>query len=94
MIGNVKTYRLTSSGRVQGVGFRYYVESVAEEYDINGYVRNTFDGKVETVCQGKAGNLNKFIEKVKKGPSFSFVADTKIEVIKDSKKYSKFEIRY
>jgi len=94
MIENVKTYRIVSSGRVQGVGFRFYVESIAEEYGIKGYVRNIAGGRVETVCQGEEKSLDNFIKKVKKGPSFSLVTDTRIEVINDSKEYSKFEIRY
>jgi acylphosphatase len=94
MIENVKTYRIVSSGRVQGVGFRFYVESIAGEYGINGYVRNIANGRVETVCQGEEKSLNKFIERLKKGPSFSLVTDTRIEEINDSKKYSTFEIRY
>ncbi len=94
MIENIKTYQVMLSGRVQGVGFRFYVESIAGKYNIKGYVRNTFDRKVEIVCQGEEEDLKQFIDEVKKGPAFSVVTNVKIEEIKDSKKYSIFEIRY
>ncbi len=94
MIENIKTYKVVLFGRVQGVGFRYFVESIASKYDISGYVRNTFNGKVEVVCQGEEEDLKQFINEVKKGPAFSVVTDVKIEEIKDSKKYSIFDIKF
>jgi len=93
MTENIKTYKIIVSGRVQGVGFRFYVESIAGKYDVRGYVRNTANGKVEVVCQGEDG-VESFIEEIKKGPSFSVVTDAKIEEFESSKKYSTFEIRY
>jgi acylphosphatase len=94
MVENVKTYRVVLSGRVQGVGFRYFVESIASKYGMSGYVRNTFDRKVEVVCQGEEEDLKQFVDEVKRGPAFSVVTDVKIEEIKDSKKYNIFEIRF
>jgi acylphosphatase len=94
MVENIKTYRVIFSGRVQGVGFRYFVESIAVKYGIKGYVRNTYDGKVEVVCQGEEEDLRHFIEEIKKGPSFSVVTNVEIEEIEDRDKYSIFEIRY
>ena len=94
MVENIKTYRLLLSGRVQGVGFRYFVEAIAGKYGVNGYVKNTFDRKVEVVCQGEEEDLRQFIDEVKKGPAFSVVTDIKIEEIKGSKKYSIFEIKF
>lgn len=94
MIENIKTYKVVLFGRVQGVGFRYFVESIVSKYDISGYVRNTFDRKVEIVCQGEEEDLKQFIDEIKKGPAFSAVTDIKIEEIKDSKKYSIFDIKF
>ena len=94
MIENIKTYKVLLSGRVHGVGFRYFVESTASKYDISGYVRNTFDRKVEVVCQGEEEDLKQFIDEVKKGPAFSVITDVKIEEIKDSRKYSIFDIKF
>ncbi len=43
------------SGMVQGVGFRYQTERVARSFDVTGYVRNTHDGHVEVVAEGRPG---------------------------------------
>ena len=91
---NLKTYSLLLSGRVQGVGFRYFAEDRAARYNIEGYVKNTYDNKVEIVCQGELDNLGKFIPEVKNGPSFSHVTNVEMEEIKDSPIYGSFEIKY
>ncbi len=92
-MGN-KTFQILLSGRVQGVGFRYFAEARASRYNIKGYVRNIYDDKVEIFCQGETGNLDKFILEVKKGPSFSHITHVDMEEIKDSPIYDSFEIKY
>ena len=94
MVENIKTYNVLISGRVQGVGFRYFAVSAAEQFGIKGYVRNVRGGKVEIVCQGDEEELKPFIEEVKKGPSFSVIADAVIEEMPEDKKYNSFEIKY
>jgi acylphosphatase len=94
MIENIKTYNILISGRVQGVGFRYFAVSIAEKYDVRGYVTNKRDGKVEIVCQGEEEELQSFMEEVKKGPAFSVVTDTVMEEIPEEKKYNTFDIKY
>ena len=91
---NIETYNLLLSGRVQGVGFRYFAEARASRYNIKGYVKNTYDNRVEIVCQGELDNLDKFILEVKKGPSFSHITNVEMEEIKNSPVYKSFEIKY
>jgi tRNA pseudouridine55 synthase len=55
-------------GRVQGVGYRYFVKEKAQNLDIFGYVKNLEDGSVEVLAQGREENLQKLIEELKKGP--------------------------
>jgi tRNA pseudouridine55 synthase len=55
-------------GRVQGVGYRYFVKEKAQSLDIFGYVKNLEDGTVEVLAQGREENLQKLIEEFKKGP--------------------------
>ena len=45
------------SGNVQGVGFRYFVMSVAKELGLTGWVRNLYDGNVQVVAEGKRTSL-------------------------------------
>jgi len=94
MPDKVKTFKILLSGRVQGVSFRYFAESRAKKYNIAGYVRNTFNNKVEVVCQGEKKNLGLFIKEIKKGPTFSIVRNVDIEEIKNPQNYSVFEIKF
>ena len=54
-------------GRVQGVGFRWYVHREAAEIGLRGWVRNTTDGCVEIVAAGTAQELAELRVAVKKG---------------------------
>ena len=49
------------SGHVQGVGFRYTVRQLAENYDVAGFVRNLPDGRVELVAEGSPAELDRFM---------------------------------
>lgn len=52
------------SGRVQGVGFRYTVKNIALQYDVQGYVRNLSDGRVELVVEGPEEQMQRLISDV------------------------------
>ena len=54
-------------GRVQGVGYRYFVKEKAQNLDLFGYVKNLEDGTVEVLAQGREENLQKLIEELKMG---------------------------
>ncbi|MCG9478894.1 MAG: acylphosphatase [Actinomycetia bacterium] len=90
----MNTFKIILSGRVQGVGFRYFTESRANKYNIKGYVRNTVDNKVEITCQGEDEELKQFIEEIKKGPAFSVVTDISIQPVTNPKNYYSFEIKF
>ena len=60
-------------GRVQGVGFRWFVHREASELDLRGWVRNTEDGEVEIVVAGEEDNLEELRKSLKKGPRGSRV---------------------
>jgi acylphosphatase len=60
-------------GRVQGVGFRWYVHREASELDLRGWVRNTEDGHVEVVAHGDEANLAELRASLRRGPRGSRV---------------------
>jgi acylphosphatase len=60
-------------GRVQGVGFRWYVHREASELDLRGWVRNTEDGDVEVVASGSAADLAELRASLRRGPRGSRV---------------------
>lgn len=94
MVENIKTYKVILSGRVQGVGFRYFTESIADKYSVNGYVNNTPAGKVEILCQGEEEEIGLFVDEVAKGPAFSVITGTIKQEVNDSKVYNTFKIKY
>jgi acylphosphatase len=55
-------------GRVQGVGFRWYVQREAGRMDLRGWVRNTEEGEVEVVASGTAEELAELRASLRRGP--------------------------
>lgn len=74
---NTATKHLIISGRVQGVGFRYYTYRNAKEFGIKGWVQNLQDGTVETVLTGSQEDVEKMVDKLKEGPPSSRVQNIK-----------------
>ncbi|MCI0464913.1 MAG: acylphosphatase [Gemmataceae bacterium] len=56
--------RVTYSGTVQGVGFRYTTRNLAEGFAVAGYVRNLPEGTVELLAQGEAAEVQRFLDAV------------------------------
>jgi acylphosphatase len=88
----METYRYIVSGRVQGVGFRYFARRIAEAFDIGGSVRNRSDGTVEIVASGSAENLRSFREQIEIGPDGSRVDRIDTEVHDDAVRSGGFRI--
>jgi len=76
-----KDYRLHAfvSGRVQGVGFRYFVLREAQDLHLTGWVRNLHDGRVEVVAEGTHPALNQLLIKLRQGPVSADVRDVDYE---------------
>ncbi|MFP7237049.1 acylphosphatase [Bacillus altitudinis] len=66
-------YHAIVKGRVQGVGFRYFVQGEAVNRGIKGWVRNTDEGHVELKVEGEQQEVFDFLETVRKGSPFSKV---------------------
>jgi len=60
---------VTIRGRVQGVGYRYFVEREAQLRDLEGWVRNRRDGSVEAVFSGSADAVASMVAACRRGPS-------------------------
>jgi acylphosphatase len=67
MSGTIR--HVTVRGRVQGVGYRYFVEREAQLRDLEGWVRNRRDGSVEAVFSGSADAVTAMIAACRRGPS-------------------------
>ena len=79
-------------GRVQGVGFRFFVERVAAELGLNGYVKNRADGRVEVYAVGEEGTLAKLRERLEAGPRASLVERLQEQAV-SFKQYKNFSIQ-
>jgi acylphosphatase len=68
MTQEVQARRFVVRGRVQGVGFRWFVEREAHILGIAGWVRNNPDGSVEVLAQGTRDQLSGFRSRLREGP--------------------------
>lgn len=59
---------LVASGRVQGVGYRWFIRETARRLELRGWVRNRADGSVEIVASGDASAVNALAATVRTGP--------------------------
>ena len=66
-------------GKVQGVGFRYWLYEKAIKKNIRGWVKNTITGQVEALLIGNDADVNEVIKKCEKGPLSSYVTHVKIQ---------------
>jgi acylphosphatase len=67
------------SGRVQGVGFRFFIERTANREGIHGWVRNLPDGRVEAAAEGESDSVERFEIKLRQGPSGARVDHVEVE---------------
>ena len=82
---------LVVRGRVQGVGYRNYIEYKAGQLGIKGWVRNRLDGSVEAVVQGNLAAVAEIIECAKRGPRAAEVAT--VEIGNSADEFDSFVIR-
>jgi len=80
-------------GRVQGVGFRAFVQQSAIVMDLTGWVRNVGWDQVETIAEGEKSVLEQFIVAVRTGPRASQVEDARVEWEPASGEFESFQVR-
>lgn len=85
---------ITVSGKVQGVGFRYFVRQEARALGITGWVMNLKDGTVTMEAQSSPQVLEELIERLKKGNGFSKVVQLKSYDVAVVEGENKFGIKY
>jgi acylphosphatase len=82
------------SGKVQGVGFRYFSQMKAVQYGITGWAKNLADGSVEIVASGSKDQLDPFIEDLRIGNPFSKINNIEITESGITEDYHSFTIKY
>lgn len=85
--------RIIVTGRVQGVGYRYFIARIAMELKMTGYAKNLFNGDVEIYAESRKEFLEELIKKAKEGPHHSRVDSVRVEWLEFTNKYDNFETR-
>jgi D-alanine-D-alanine ligase-like ATP-grasp enzyme/acylphosphatase len=88
----IHTQRILLSGKVQGVGFRQWLWSLAHLHGVQGTVWNREDGKVEAVLSGPARSVAQLIEKCRLGPKAARVQSCEVSQEASVDGFASFEI--
>ena len=86
--------RVLVSGRVHGVFFRSETQHEASRRDVVGWVRNTSDGRVEAVLEGKKDDVEALIEFCRRGPPAARVTKVEVQWEDYTGEFRGFGIRY
>jgi len=71
--------RFRVSGRVQGVGFRFFAQEAAAHEGLSGWVRNLDDGRVETFVEGDREAVERFERRIRRGPPAARIEDVVVD---------------
>ncbi len=93
----IQAIHAIAEGRVQGVGYRWFVQNIATKLGIKGYVRNLPDGTVEVEAEGDTDSLDALVSEMKKGPLGAHVKAVKTHRTdlqsESERRFTTFEIR-
>lgn len=90
----MRRVRFVVTGRVQGVGFRWFVRAEARPLGINGWIRNREDGAVEAEVEGREDAIDALAACLEVGPPSAIVTNVEISEISDELlPFNYFEIR-
>lgn len=89
-----KAKKYIVKGRVQGVGFRYFTNHIANRIGVYGYVKNLWDGSVEVYAIGTEQQLVTLKTGLSKGPSYSYVEKIIEEEDSVNPDYYNFSVKF
>jgi acylphosphatase len=81
------------SGRVQGVGFRYTAQNIAQQYNVKGYVKNLSDGRVQLVLEGPDEEMDHIVESIRQRLD-SFIGKVDFDLLPATGEFRQFQINY
>ncbi len=91
-MSDIRTH-LHITGRVQGVGFRYFALLQAETLGLTGWVKNNYDGSVESEVEGERSAVEEYIVQMKIGPRWSSVKGVDVDYLQYEAQYNSFDIK-
>lgn len=90
---SLKTVHVYIQGKVQGVFFRSNTRGEAEKLGVNGWVRNTNDGRVEALFEGEPDNVDAMVQWCHRGSSMADVKNVKVKELKKPVGCTEFNIK-
>lgn len=94
MAAKKQRFYVLFKGRVQGVGFRFFVQREAHEYGLTGWVRNRSDNGVELEVDGSKETIQQFLESLKNNHPYAQVSSCMVEEKPKHKDFVGFNITY
>ena len=91
--GELRRVHATVAGRVQGVGFRWFVRRTADQLSVAGWVRNLPDGRVDVEAVGAPDAIASFLDRVRQGPAGARVDRVDVTEGSSVPEHSGFAIR-
>jgi acylphosphatase len=90
----MKRVHLIITGDVTGVGYRAWMVRQATKLEVVGWVRNRYQGQVESVAEGSEDKLQALITQCRQGPEVSWVETVTVTWEKATQEFSEFSIHY
>lgn len=90
----MQQYEIKITGRVQGVGFRFFTQQKAREFGLKGWVKNTVDGGVLVMVSGDETDIETFIDYLRIGPTLSRVHKITKVKIENLQEFDNFSVKY
>lgn len=87
-------YEIIVTGRVQGVGFRYFTKKQADILNLKGWVKNTSTGNVLVMVQGDKELINTFTDYLRIGPTMSRVIKVVSAPVALTESFPDFRVKY
>ena len=81
------------SGRVQGVGFRYTAQNIAQQFDVRGFVKNLPDGRVQLVMEGPDSEMDSVVDSIRQRMN-SFIGQIQSDLHPATGEFEKFRISH
>lgn len=81
-------------GLVQGVGYRFFAEKMANRYGLKGFCRNLPNGMVEVVVEGDYGLISDYVKELRRGPTSATVSGVTVRWGDYEAEFGDFKIRF
>lgn len=85
--------RVLYRGRVQGVGFRYTAQRIAQQHAVTGFVKNLRDGRVELIAEGSRDELDRLLTEIAAAMEGN-IQETDVQNVAATGQFRAFEVRF